>query len=570
MITDAYLYEDVHYDIASSEISVSYSGDMTISGYFKLNETLNYAGRTNSCVYVNSKMASAYTKKTVEMIGRTIRTTIHQDTGDISVYSFVSKLSKCVFFEYTFTNPLNENIILLGFGNSGLNRYYSVDTRYDDSLDDDNLYLFNDNKERIRFVLAFDDIDTKKELDKFDYYLNDCLTEIEEIRLPKSVKSEQDKAEYYSAYFCTLENYRSIDWFKAFTAGLIYINPLRTYYRDSYFTVLSMYKHHEELIKDQIKALSIGIREDGTCPSAVKYDKTAFWMNHFDSPSLYVMQIFDYINHIGDEAILDERYNSKTVLENMISVMDKLIEFTDSTGLVYKPGTANKRDWADAVNRNGYSTYVESLYIRALECLVKVLNRRGIDSKKYETLRIKALKSLNEILYDEKLGYFVNFKSNERIETNLSIDTIFVILFKQTSKERIESMLDNMENMLESRNNKLLESPEYGVLCVYPFYDKLYETTYLSNLDYLYHNGSNWPFLSNLYAYTRYLNGRDGSYALKSWFKYNIKKGHFTPIEMFSPCRRDGSLLQAWSGNASFVFDHMNEDFFEDKYYKEK
>ena len=55
------------------------------------------------------------------------------------------------------------------------------------------------------------------------------------------------------------------------------------------------------------------------------------------------------------------------------------------------------------------------------------------------------------------------------------------------------------------------------------------------------------------------------TYALESWFYYNVEKGNFTPIEYFSSLCKDGSLLKAWSGAAAFVLDEeISLNFFDD------
>ena len=63
-------------------------------------------------------------------------------------------------------------------------------------------------------------------------------------------------------------------------------------------------------------------------------------------------------------------------------------------------------------------------------------------------------------------------------------------------------------------------------------------------------------------AYAQATHGRDFTYALTSSFDWNIKRGNYTPIEYYSPIRPDGSLLQAWSSDAAFVYDWQNVDFF--------
>ena len=64
-------------------------------------------------------------------------------------------------------------------------------------------------------------------------------------------------------------------------------------------------------------------------------------------------------------------------------------------------------------------------------------------------------------------------------------------------------------------------------------------------------------------AYKMY--GFEYEFALKNWFFYNLEKGNYTPVEYFSPYCKDGSLLQAWSSVAAFVYNDMDMSFFKDK-----
>jgi GH15 family glucan-1,4-alpha-glucosidase len=245
------------------------------------------------------------------------------------------------------------------------------------------------------------------------------------------------------------------------------------------------------------------------------------------------------------------------------------MERTDETGLLYKQGPFNKLDWADEVNRNGYVTYDEALFYRALYCMDKLCQACGMDGKKYRLAAEKVKDSINAILWDEEKGYYVNYKDGDFVEDNLSVDTVLVYLFGIANEERANKMLDAMERLLETKNNHLQQAGDYGVMCVYPFYKRISAAYFKSSQDYEYHNGGNWPYWSAIYAYAKSLAGRECRYALESWFSYNLEKGIFTPVEYFSPCRKSGSTLQAWSGAAAFTFDFMDkENFFAPKYLK--
>ncbi|MDR2091203.1 MAG: hypothetical protein LBP62_06080 [Clostridiales bacterium] len=179
---------------------------------------------------------------------------------------------------------------------------------------------------------------------------------------------------------------------------------------------------------------------------------------------------------------------------------------------------------------------------------------------KYEIVK----KAINDILFDEKKGYFVNYKDGETVEDNLSIDTVLIALFGLSTRERILSMLKNMEKILETKNNSEQVLGDFGVLSVYPFY-KAEAVVQKSSLPYYYHNGGDWPYLSAAYAYAKLIFGMDYDYPLTRWFDYNAKKGNFTPVEFFSPARKRGSLMQGWSAMGAFLFNHKDGKFFENR-----
>ena len=145
-----------------------------------------------------------------------------------------------------------------------------------------------------------------------------------------------------------------------------------------------MYAYDITFVKRQVLTLARGIDKDGSCPSAVKQDFSAFWGGHYDSPSFFAMMVYDYVNHSGDKAFLQEEVNGKTILDLCCLVVSKQIERTDETGLLYKEGPYNKLDWADEVNRNGYVTYDEALFYRALSCVGKLCKACGKDGSFYE------------------------------------------------------------------------------------------------------------------------------------------------------------------------------------------
>lgn len=575
------MWEQAIYDVAAYDLSVRFDGLGGITEYYRSNDAVNYASQTYSTFCLNGKKVDSFVSKTVEMIGR--RQNIFIDDSDnsgstIKLSQFVVKEINGVFFKIDLTATTETDFLY------SLN----VGRRTDDSDTDittncvksgamqlscsetgvwspDN-YSFTVNKHFknsyvIFLFLSFgSDIKADVILNNVTEYCIDNQSEISDIKLPESVKNEKDKALYLSSLFCVLENFTVNGSFKAFCAGRNYRNVLRTYFRDSYWTCLSVFGVDDGLIRNQIITLANGIDENGNCSSAVTFDFSAFWGDHFDSPSFFVMLIYDYINHTSDVAILDTVVGERTIFEKCVLAVEHLRGYEDGSGLILKQGPYNKKDWADEVNRNGYVSYDEMLYCRANFCLSELCRIKRINSQRlYYEKYLSVKKAINCLLWNEEKGYYNNFIDGDFVEDNLSVDTVISVLFGIADKSRSARLLKNMQKILETRNNYAQKAGDFGVMCVYPFYQNVFSTYKKSSQDFNYHNGANWPYLSALYAYALYLNGMDYGYALTSWFDYNVKNGNYTPVEYFSPCRKDGSLLQAWSGLAAFVFNMIDK-----------
>ena len=574
IIVDGYLYEDVLFDVAGNNLSVCFDGKGGVSKYLSVLTGKNYTSRSVLTLYKNRERVGAYTKKNVRMAGRTQEITVFGEGFEMEIKQFITKEDRAIFIEMNFSvDEPTEFTLLYGIGSAVGIPTISCECAYK-YIAENAFFEIPINvcqQRRVRFVVSYEGEQSYcgELLNEFEKKCAQAYAEIDNITFPVSVQSEEEKALYLSALFCCIENYKECGDFKGFTAGCNYLAPLRTYFRDSYWTTLSAYGYNISLVRRQIRTLARGIAVDGTCPSAVKQDFSAFWGGHYDSPSFFVMMAYDYVNYSGDKAFLQEKINGKSILELCLLVMNKQMERSDGTGLLYKQGPFNKLDWADEVNRNGYVAYNEALYYRALYCLDKLCQACGVNGDIYKYNAEKVKNAINKILWDEEKGYYVNYVDGDFIEDNLSVDTILIYLFGISDEVRSNRMLDAMENLLETKNNHIQQAGDYGVMCVYPFYKGISATYGKSSQDYEYHNGGNWPYWSAIYAYAKFLAGREWRYALKSWFSYNLEKGIFTPIEYFSPCRKSGSTLQAWSSATAFTFDFIDkESFFSPKYLK--
>ena len=584
IISKVPFYKDVLYDVSNNLISVQFNGKGCVSKYSIINGRSFSENVAAFKIFINNKEMFFKTPKKVEMIGRLQYITYETDYGEIKIVMFLHREHNCVFEKIVFdlkkAYSVKAAMYIRGavpesFGRQG-NTYtasyrsgltFSCDYEFTNISENSTILFENENAApgftvNMTYGYGNDSIPLLNE--KFDLYERETENEIKSVFVPDSVVTEKEKAQYFNTMFCALENYKEIGDFKAFMAGWNYISPARTYFRDSYFTVLAMYNGYENLVKNQILTLARGIAPDGTCPSAVICDFSAWWNSHYDSPSFFCIMLYDYVNNTKDTQFLDERINNLSLLEIAQRVMGKLAENCDDTGLIVKSGEYNKRDWADEVNRFGYVTYDEILYARALFCLSKLLKLKGDDShEKYfqEYQRVKD--SINELLWDDNLGHYVNYTDGSFTESNLSIDTVLAVIFKIADEQRAKTLLNSCVNKLESRNND--ETDDYGVKCVYPLYSRIDAGIIKSFQPYNYHNGADWPYLSAMYAYALKMYSMDYKYPLERWFDYNVKRGNFTPIEYYSPYCPDGSLLQAWSSASAFVFNDTDCKFFENK-----
>lgn len=560
-------YQEAIYHVSNNKISVVFDGKGGIKYYTKANQQ-PYSTMCSSSIRINGQHIDIFSKKTVTMQGRRQIVQVETDAGLLKIEQLIDQNTDGIYFYCSLENALTDDVIQYSVFLTNL-MASAMFTDGDAKSVFENAQLtvtLSKSKPKVNVLVTFDKTEINDITTDFDRVYKGYEQEINNVKVPSGL-TEVEKALFFSSYFCALENYKEVGDFKAFTAGYRYISPLRTYYRDSYYTILPMYNGHVSKVKNQILTLAMGVSNDGTCPSAVKADFSAFWGSHYDSPSFFAIMLYDYVRFTGEKEILKQVVNGMKLLEIAQKVIDKLKDFCAENGLLYKDGKYNKRDWADEVNRYGFVTYDEVLYARALYSLSKLFesDNNQQESQVYFNEFTNVKKTINEELWDEQKGYYVNFKNEDYVEDNLSIDTVWAVIFGIADSDRAKRLLENMENILETKNNPYLKDNDFGVACVYPPYKNVNSAFWRSAQPFNYHNGSNWPYWSATYAYAKKLYGMQFSYPLESWFTYNVEKGNYTPIEYFSPMCADGSLLQAWSGVSAFVLDDsVSKDFYKD------
>ena len=251
-----------------------------------------------------------------------------------------------ISFSFNFDLGINEKDIIIKYTNSN-NGYYFI--AYNSNNDIAGLfssnylpYKYEINNQNLKIFFHF----KSSELKDFYVTLSGGFSKENEENIIKSIltswdipyKNALNRANWIDNLFnsdnklydqmfsacldCALSNFK-IDnnvHFKAFYAGVRYKEPARTYFRDSYWTIQSILPFKPELVRDQIIALAKGIHDDGACGSGVKFDGSDWWSNHYDSPSFFVMMIYDYIIWTGDLSVLTEKTKGKTKDNGMGSV----------------------------------------------------------------------------------------------------------------------------------------------------------------------------------------------------------------------------------------------------------
>ncbi|MDE6869258.1 MAG: hypothetical protein K2J75_00870 [Clostridia bacterium] len=633
IVVNEQFHKKVCYDVANNRITAQFDGRGGISKYAVMNKYSVFSA-FYSLYTIDGKPLEYMCDKEVRMLGKKQITAFSEKGADIVITQFLDTENNCIYVEnkvsakqdLTFKNVTNFGIDFgsyvqqllanrLNAGNiskiigslmkknkKGVEElegmtYIKGEVMGDFYLDIAlNGKAFGLESERgfynqfsyggqvkagetktFRYVVSagtrsdFTNCNVKSALKNFDNALKNCDAYADGLNCPKPLEGNFMQAYYKSLLNASLSNYKELGKFKGFLAGIVYQFPARTYYRDAYWTVLSVLPVKPELVRNEIITLANGISKKGECPSAVKFNFKNYWGDHYDSPSFFVIMLYDYLVHTKDFSILEEKVKAGKVIDSANLVLKRLMKETDSTGLLVKGGEYNRRDWCDNVFRSTYVTYDEALYARALFAMseiYKVCYGDEVKSNDYADKYDKVVKAINDLLWDEEKGWFVNYCSDKFVEDNLSIDTVVIALFGLTSEERIDRMLKNMQELLESKNNKEQGAGDFGTLSVYPFYKNTEDIVQKSSLPYYYHNGGDWPYLSCVYAYAKLMRGMDYIYPLTRWFEYNAEKGNYTPIEFFSPIHPDGSMLQAWSSTGAFVLAYPEGDFFTKKLQK--
>ena len=355
--------------------------------------------------------------------------------------------------------------------------------------------------------------------------------------------------------------------FLGLAAGQAYSAPTRTYYRDGYWTLQALLFLEPDAVRDQIDLLATGIQPDGEAPSGViltgpeqglEWEKfrttspdyreehlrpTDWWSDHFDSPLFFILAIGDYIKTTGDDGLIRKHWATVEAILRRYIGFDR-----ENNGLPMKP--RHDRDWADNVYRHGYVSYDIGLWIGALDVIADF---GGVCDEKVAreaaALAVKARASVDDALLQPS-GWYADYGiKGDFVEDHLTLDSLTLLRFGAVGNDRAKVVLDAARDLLETRNNARQPYGDWGVMCAWPPFKRPADTRAKSAFAYRYHNGSDWPYLSGLYAEQRLQFGLDGwDYPMLRWWKTCLEEGWIGSVEYFAPPFGRGSLLQGWTG----------------------
>lgn len=352
--------------------------------------------------------------------------------------------------------------------------------------------------------------------------------------------------------------------FAGLWAGPGYAYPPRIYFRDSYWTALTLLPYRPDWVRNHMLTLASGVHPDGTCPSGV-IDRAILsfedqdmpgatdWLpDHQDSPAYFVLLLHDYLAWTGDMSVLNEPLeDGRTIWGCAQACLSRL------TANPAKDRAPN--DWADNVLRGEWVTYDLALLVGALHAAAEIARHIGESNAAatyaQDAYQIRQLLQIH--CWDDHLGYYLDYRRTSDsgghpfVEGHLALDTLLTLRFGAAPPERVEKVLTAMCDRLQTRHNIYQPYDDWGVMCCWPPYKLRADLFGKSARAYDYHNGAEWPYLSAIYAQILLERGdSDWRYVLARWWEIQLERGWLTPVEYHSPAHPVGAFLQGWSSLA--------------------
>lgn len=368
--------------------------------------------------------------------------------------------------------------------------------------------------------------------------------------------------------------------FGGVAAGPGYSRPARTYYRDAYWTLQACLPFEPAAVRGALEILTRGVHDDGECPSAVITPGPSaehflasqgirkdipvaaadhphdWWRDHFDSPLYFGILLAEYEAHTDDPEPADAAWG------RLEAIARRYAALPNAEGVLPRKPAGNDRDWADNVFRTGLVTYDLALYHGFLTSFA-ALARSGAsgaanaphprDAGLADELERRAAAvrgAFDRRMWDEARGHFLEYRAEDGfVEGHLTGDSLTALRFGLAREERRARVLDAVDRLLVTVNNREQPYGDWGVMACFPPYARRADTRSKSAFPFRYHNGADWPYLDALYAGLLLQRGdARWRYPLVRWWTYGLEHDWPAPVEYFSPPYGAGAPLQGWSG----------------------
>ena len=146
-------FEDVNYDVASSDLHVKFDGKGGITDYTVVNQSVGYVTRTFLGVFIKGENVGAFCDKTIEVGGRMQKILLKKGNVLITVLQFVPVEGNAVLYEIKANKTGDYDFVFdLGKATNRFNYAANVESRY--VAANASVYLHTDKS--AHFVLSYD------------------------------------------------------------------------------------------------------------------------------------------------------------------------------------------------------------------------------------------------------------------------------------------------------------------------------------------------------------------------------------------------------------------------------
>ncbi len=223
-----------------------------------------------------------------------------------------------------------------------------------------------------------------------------------------------------------------------------------------------------------------------------EYASSDNWNNFW-----FIIVSASYLRHSGDTATIQEIY----------PLLKKCLEQTFTNKKDDDLMWEDHLDGSDLGSSYGPRAFMTSLAIKSIRDFIYIKSILGSNNelKNYENLADRMEKALNEKLWNDKLGYLINYYKGGKLDTHFYTGALIAPHFGLLDKERTDKLVSSAVYYLLD--------PKIGIYSIYPMdLDKLKGFLNLkgdeAGMPYYYANGGIWAHANAWFALALEADGR--------------------------------------------------------------